>query len=215
MLFFAAPAKKQITLTMSAVVLDLGARLIKVGFAGDAHPSHIYSGNINSSLSDVALRSALRSMFFERLVINPRDRRVVVCENLLWPSSFRTALLHALFALEVPAVKFIPVLALPVYALSPLQSSAATTNNPNQIDCSGLVIDIADSETRVMPICDGFAQTELLTVAPVGVGAVVDRLQSLVAADAPTSVTLTSPQWSDAAARFCFVRPSKDFGMLC
>lgn len=38
---------------------------------------------------------------FSDMCLHPRDRRVVVCENVMWPSKFRAALRLALYELEV------------------------------------------------------------------------------------------------------------------
>jgi hypothetical protein len=227
----------------SVVVLDLGEALTKVGFAGDAHPTHIYrtvlrvpatGALLSLSLSTGACAAAaastgtgtgtvdaasltadewcnvltalLRRIYFERLLVNPRDRRVLVCDHPLWPRAFRAGLVRALFALDAPAVKMAPALALPIYctALLPATASAATaatapasspvpaTSAPASAAAAspatatnaaiaaassgnGLIVDIGSSESRVLPVCDGFALHELLTCRPCGVRAVVDH----------------------------------------
>jgi hypothetical protein len=220
----------------SVVVLDLGEALTKVGFAGDAHPTHIYrtvlrvpatgallslsstTASTGTGTADAAsltadewcnvLTALLRRIYFERLLVNPRDRRVLVCDHPLWPRAFRAGLVRALFALDAPAVKMAPALALPIYctALLPAAANAATaatapasspapatsapasaavaspatataTNSAIAAASSGngLIVDIGSSESRVLPVCDGFALHELLTCGPCGVRAVVDH----------------------------------------
>ena len=70
--------------------------------------------------------------------MNPKDRRVLVCENTFWPANFKFALAQALFEYDVPALLFLPSLILPLY----------TTKMR-----AGLVVDIGARETRVLPVC--------------------------------------------------------------
>lgn len=216
------------------VVLDLGEALTKVGFAGDAHPTHIYrtvlrvpaTGALLSLTSTTAastgvadaasltadewcnvLTALLRRVYFERLLVNPRDRRVLVCDHPLWPRAFRAGLVRALFALDAPAVKMAPALALPIYCTvhlpaaataatvapasasspAPATSASASASAASPATAAansafaaassgnGLIVDIGSSESRVLPVCDGFALHELLTCGPCGVRAVVDH----------------------------------------
>jgi actin-related protein 10 len=74
-----------------AVVLDVGAAFTKVGYAGEALPRAIIRSPRLSDekglLSESALHDKLvafvHKLYFEHLLVNPKDRRVVLVEALL------------------------------------------------------------------------------------------------------------------------------------
>jgi hypothetical protein len=230
----------------SAVVLDLGEALTKVGFAGDAHPTHIYRTAVRAPATGAllspsasltpdewcaALTALLRRVYFERLLVNPRDRRVLVCDHPLWPRAFRVGLVRALFALDAPAVKMAPALALPIYctanvpaAAAPAISSAAPASSastsaaiataatlstasplsasaaPSISSGNGLIVDIGSCESRVLPVCDGFALHELLTCGPCGMRAVVDHFVFLAGRASDDSAAASAPASSSSSS---------------
>lgn len=172
------------------VVLDVGSAYTKCGFTGEPCPRHIFPTNfyiegqkcaipdlpsrVGFSLSAlvVVVSTFLRSIYFRRLQVTPKDWRVIVCEDSMWPYLFKKALAQALFDLEIPGVVFLPTLWLPIYLTQ---------------ETSGLVIDCGFSESRVIPICDGFPlQTSLVTV-PVGMRDIHARLLWLLFPSLDTS----------------------------
>uniref|UniRef100_A0A8C2T0C3 Actin related protein 10 n=1 Tax=Coturnix japonica TaxID=93934 RepID=A0A8C2T0C3_COTJA len=83
----------------------------------------------------------LISFLFRHLLVNPRDRRVVIIESVLCPSHFRDTLARVLFKhFEVPSVLFAP---------SHLMSLLTLGIN------SAMVLDCGYKESLVLPIYEG------------------------------------------------------------
>ena len=79
-----------------AVVIDVGSAFTKVGYAGEASPRAIvrspdlseFTENFNNLSENVSalhdtLVSFVHKLYFEHLLVNPKDRRVVLVEALL------------------------------------------------------------------------------------------------------------------------------------
>jgi len=73
----------------NAIVIDLGASFCKIGYAGEASPRAIIrSPDLTSKklctdeIHDV-LATFVHKIYFEYLMVNPKDRRVVIVEALL------------------------------------------------------------------------------------------------------------------------------------
>ncbi|KAH0620262.1 hypothetical protein JD844_020369 [Phrynosoma platyrhinos] len=109
----------------TAVVIDLGAAFTKCGFAGETGPRCIIPSeikkpgvskpikvvqcNINTEELYSYLKEFIHMLYFRHLLVNPRDRRVVIVESVLCPSHFRETLTKVLFKyFEVPSVLFAP-----------------------------------------------------------------------------------------------------------
>uniref|UniRef100_A0A8C1BPS3 Actin-related protein 10 n=1 Tax=Cyprinus carpio carpio TaxID=630221 RepID=A0A8C1BPS3_CYPCA len=109
----------------TAVIVDLGAAYTKCGFAGETGPRFIIPSEIKRAGSPEAVRvvqyninteelySILKEfvhlLYFRHLLVNPRDRRVVIVESVLCPSHFRETLSRVFFKhFEVPSVLFAP-----------------------------------------------------------------------------------------------------------
>jgi actin-related protein len=71
------------------------------------------------------------------LMVNPNERRVVICENPYWPHFVKTAMAQALFDLEVPGIWFSSGLNMALYATG---------------DATGMVLDLGMAETRMLPV---------------------------------------------------------------
>ncbi|TKC35042.1 hypothetical protein EI555_003262 [Monodon monoceros] len=97
----------------TAVVIDLGEAFTKCGFAGETGPRCIVPSvikkagmpkpikvvqyNINTEELYSYLKEFIHILYFRHLLVNPRDRRVVVIESVLCPSHFRETLTRVLF----------------------------------------------------------------------------------------------------------------------
>ncbi|GAB1297502.1 Actin-related protein 10 [Apodemus speciosus] len=99
----------------TAVVIDLGEAFTKFmcGFAGETGPRCIIPSvikragmskpikvvqyNINTEELYSYLKEFIHILYFRHLLVNPRDRRVVVIESVLCPSHFRETLTRVLF----------------------------------------------------------------------------------------------------------------------
>uniref|UniRef100_UPI003F58B0FB actin-related protein 10 isoform 2 n=1 Tax=Danio rerio TaxID=7955 RepID=UPI003F58B0FB len=137
----------------TAVVIDLGAAYTKCGFAGETGPRFIIPSeiknpgsqevvavvqfNINTEELYTILKEFIHLLYFRHLLVNPRDRRVVVIESILCPSHYRDTLSRVLFRhFEVPSVLFAPSHLMSIMTLG-LQSA--------------LVMDCGYTETLVLP----------------------------------------------------------------
>uniref|UniRef100_A0A3P9PM29 Actin related protein 10 n=1 Tax=Poecilia reticulata TaxID=8081 RepID=A0A3P9PM29_POERE len=138
----------------TAIVIDLGAAYTKCGFAGETGPRFIIPSeirkpgqqqatkvvqyNINTEELYAILKEFIHILYFRHLLVNPRDRRVVIIESILCPSHFRETLTKVFFRqFEVPSVLF-----------SPSHLMAVMTLGIN----SALVMDCGYTETLVLPI---------------------------------------------------------------
>lgn len=139
-----------------AVILDIGEAYTKIGFAGESTPRHIIPSRVRrlvgselvetkvvkydaneDELFDI-LREFLHSIYFRYLLVNPKERKVVISESLLAPVKFRNTLAKVLFKyFDVVSVMFAPC---HLFALFTLGVSSA------------LVVDCGYSETLVVPI---------------------------------------------------------------
>jgi len=114
-----------------------------------------------------------------------------VIENPFWTIAFKQAVASTLFALKVPAVRFVLGISLPIYI----------TGND-----SGLIVDVGFNETRVLPVMDGFPITSALKAIPVGMNTVHKRFLS----ECKQEAELTRAQTETVVLRNCFVSGVKD-----
>jgi len=133
-----------------AVVLDIGSATTKCGYAGEMSPRCI----IPSKVGDVWLHQAtdqdklypllvdfIHHLYFKWLLVNPKDRRVVVVENVLGSTLFKETLAKVLFKhYEVSSVLFVPSHLLCLFTLG------VTTS---------LVLDVGHKEATVVPVYEG------------------------------------------------------------
>jgi len=170
----------------AAVVIDIGSAYTKCGFAGEAQPRHILpsqfkllsgkeipsisillgSSNYTQEEKKEALEVFLNLIYFHYLQTNPRERRVVLCKNLLAPHTFR-AIATEIFIekLKVPSLAFISTQTL---CLVPLSKSI------------GLIVDCGFRETRVLPIYAGLPLAHAFQCVPLGGESIHKRLGQLL-----------------------------------
>jgi len=143
------------------VVIDIGQRYTKVGFAGEAQPRTVFPTNFKLGKKTVQITSGMqpldeenwisilepffRNIYYQLLQVNPAERPVLILENRFWPYVFKDALAKVLFGKKykfgAPSLLFLSMEAVPIYA----------TGKEN-----GLVIDVGYTETRISPIAHGF-----------------------------------------------------------
>ncbi|XP_013920234.1 PREDICTED: actin-related protein 10 [Thamnophis sirtalis] len=204
----------------TAVVIDLGAAFTKCGFAGEtgprcvlpseikkpgvSKPIRIVQYNINTEELYSYLKEFIHMLYFRHLLVNPRDRRVVIVESVLCPSHFRETLTKVLFKyFEVPSVLFAP---------SHLMSLLTLGIN------SAMVLDCGYTESLVLPIYEGIPVLSCWGALPLGGKAIHKELeyqlleQSTVDTGATKGQSLTSVMGSvpediveDIKVRTCFV----------
>ena len=112
-----------------AVVLDIGSAYTKVGYAGESSPRAILKTpqNIDCTTEKEVLHDELvdfiHRLYFEVLLVNPKDRRVVLLESLVGETRIKEELVQVLFNhFEVLSVLFAPSHMMPLYGLG-LQSA--------------------------------------------------------------------------------------------
>ena len=143
-----------------AVIIDIGVAFTKIGLAGEQVPRHIVRTELNkivkSKMESIPLlnrtnsesdeQDSLYSLFkdffhqvyFQYLLVNPKERRAIICDSMLKPIEVRNLIAKILFKhFEVVSVVFMPshLLALFTCGLS-----------------SGLVVDVGFSETVAVPV---------------------------------------------------------------
>uniref|UniRef100_H3BHZ1 Actin related protein 10 n=2 Tax=Latimeria chalumnae TaxID=7897 RepID=H3BHZ1_LATCH len=103
-------------------------------------------------------------LYFRHLLVNPRDRRVVIIESILCPSHFRETVTRVLFKyFEVPSVLFAP---------SHLMSLLTLGIN------SAMVLDCGYTETLVLPIYEGIPILNCWGALPLGGKTIHKELES-------------------------------------
>ena len=69
-----------------AVVLEVGAAFTKVGYAGEASPRAIIRSpnlkELGTEFHDTVV-AFVHKLYFEHLLVNPKDRRVVLVEDII------------------------------------------------------------------------------------------------------------------------------------
>lgn len=204
----------------TAVVIDLGAAYTKCGFAGETGPRFIIPSelqrpglqqpikvvqyNINTEELYTNLKEFIHTLYFRHLLVNPRDRRVVIIESILCPSHFRETLSRVFFKhFEVPSVLFAP---------SHLMSIMTLGVN------SALVMDCGYTETLVLPVYEGIPILSAWEALPMSGEAIHKELTGLLTeqctldTDSGTSQSLPTVMGTvseevveDIKVRTCFV----------
>jgi actin-related protein 10 len=135
-----------------AVVLDIGTVLCKVGYAGEPIPraiirtpeclkitstSKLTSDEEYEHFRDKVV-SFVHKLYFEYLLVNPKDRRVVLVESLLGDLRLRDMVVGVLFGhFEVLSVLLAPSHIMPLFGLG---------------ITSALVVDVGYEEATLIPI---------------------------------------------------------------
>jgi len=134
-----------------AVVLDIGVAYTKCGYAGEMSPRCIIPSVTSNrvvlhdctSPNDLynALVDFIHHLYFKWLLVNPKDRRVVVVESIIGSTMFRDTLAKVLFRhYEVSSVLFVPSHLMPLFSLGVH---------------TALVLDVGHRESTLIPIYEG------------------------------------------------------------
>ncbi|VDK67832.1 unnamed protein product [Onchocerca ochengi] len=165
-----------------AVIIDIGAVLTKVGYAGEFVPRAIIRTELlddrtgetvkvlDDNLSEQELYYRLvkffRELFFRHLLTVAKDRRIVIVESILKRTSYRNAIARVLFnTFDAPSVLFAPSHLLATF---PFGVSNA------------LVIDVGYSETTVVPILEGVTMLYQLETSCIGAKYLEKRVYELL-----------------------------------
>lgn len=167
----------------NVVILDIGTVYTKCGLAGETGPRCIVPSEVQNERTGKVeqiwefntteelyenLKNFLFHLFFRNLLVNAKDRRIVICESMLCPSQFRETLAKVLFIhFEVASVLF------GSSHLFCLMTLGTTT---------GLVMDLGYSETVVLPVYEGIPVIRALQAIPVAGKAIHRRIEDLLKA---------------------------------
>lgn len=198
-----------------AVVLDIGWDTTKCGYAGEVSPRCIIPSKVdNVGILDTTdpdklyaiLVDFVHRLYFKWLLVNPKDRRVVIVENLLGSSLFKETLVKVLFKhYEVSSV-----LCAPSHLVS-LFSLGVNT---------GLVLDVGHKEATLVPVYEGVPILAAWQAQPLAGEAIQEAVKadlicrglvtSSVVGDSPARVgdnpeLLTEELVRDIALRCCFM----------
>uniref|UniRef100_T1JB17 Actin-related protein 10 n=1 Tax=Strigamia maritima TaxID=126957 RepID=T1JB17_STRMM len=164
-----------------AVVLDIGTVYTKAGFAGETGPrciipTEILSGKTGKMMKLVNIHfpddlykflvNFIHHLYFKYLLVNPKDRRVVIIESVLSPTLFRETVAKVLFVhFEVSSLLFVPSHLLTLFTLG---------------ISSGLVLDMGYRESQIFPIYDGILLLNSGYTLPLAAKAIHSNLENLL-----------------------------------
>uniref|UniRef100_A0A3P8UR70 Actin related protein 10 n=1 Tax=Cynoglossus semilaevis TaxID=244447 RepID=A0A3P8UR70_CYNSE len=199
----------------TAIVIDIGAAFTKCGFAGETGPRFIIPSeirkpghqqpikvvqyNINTEELYVILKEFIHTLYFRHLLVNPRDRRVVIIESILCPSHFRETLTKVFF-------KQFEVRCQPISILLELHLMAIMTLGIN----SGLVMDCGYTETLVLPVYECTLILPAWESLPLGGKAIHKELDGLLVEQCTVDTDTSTGQSVPAVlVRTCIVSDLK------
>ncbi len=190
-----------------AVIFDIGEAYTKIGYAGETTPRQIIPSTIRRMIGDKLvetkvvqsnicetelyeiLREFLHTIYFKYLLVNPKERKVVICESVLCPVKFRNTLAKVLFGyFNVVSVLFAPGHLLALF----------TMGVP-----TALVVDCGYSETLVLPIYEHTPILSAVEFLPAAGKAIHKHLQEQILANSGQSVA--EDLIENIKVRTCFV----------
>lgn len=170
-----------LTTEKQAVVFDFGNEYTKVGYAGEPAPRSILptelrcpeTGRIQRVFDAVTfdekydlLVEFIHTLYFRHLLVSPKDRRVIIVESVLCPTTLRNMLAKIFFMhFEVSSLLFVPS---HVVSLSTLGVNTA------------LVVDMGATETVVIPVFENVAVLHAWQAQPLGSFAVKRQITDML-----------------------------------
>ena len=158
----------------NAVVIDVGSAYTKVGYAGEFSPRAIlptpaavamWDRPSEDELYDV-LVAFVHRIYFRHLLVNPKDRRVVLVDALLGPTAFKEVLSRVLFKhYEVLSVLYSPSHLMPLHTLG-VQTA--------------IVMDVGHAEATLVPVFEGVPVLKAWQAQPLAAKAVHQRIRELL-----------------------------------
>lgn len=189
-----------------AVVLDLGTDYTKFGFTGEAAPrcivrtefwctaerryKRVYEYKTPEELYD-NLVNMLHLLYFRHVLVNPKERKVVVVESLLTPTLFRETLAKVLFThYEVSGV---------IWADNP-RMCALTLGTPVT-----LIVSVGAREAEVSAVVHACPVLRALQSQPLASHAIHDELARLLDEDNNSELHLSDDIIEDIKVKTCFI----------
>ena len=167
-----------------AIIIDIGHAYTKCGFAGEPSPFAIIptqvsidenssslisifeQGKNNDQLLKEMLIEFLYRIYYKILNANSRERKLVVIESILTPSSFRKILADVLFNnFQSISIAFMPSHLAPLYSLG---INTALVVDSGYIDC------------QIMPVAEGLPMCGLCDFADLGAKRVHRELEGMI-----------------------------------
>eukprot|EP00794_Sanderia_malayensis_P016072 gene16071-17695_t len=192
-----------------AVIFDIGEAYTKIGFAGETTPRQIIPSKVRRLVGDrvvetkiiqpntngdnlyETLREFLHVIYFKYLLVNPKERKVVICESVLCPVKFRNTLAKVLFGcFDVVTVLFAPGHLLSLFTLGVP---------------SGLVVDCGYNESLALPIYEHTPILSAMEFLPAAGKLVHKHLQEQLLAS--SGQLLKEDTIENIKVTCCFVRP--------
>ncbi|THD18802.1 Actin protein 10 [Fasciola hepatica] len=178
----------------TAVIFDIGFAYTKCGFAGEAGPRFIFPTEVTLPNGDTKhfmfLRTAqerrkffiefFHHLYYKHLLVNPKDRRVVVVDSILSTSGFRGLIADVLYnhfeasdsskkvnklTLQIPSALFAPAHLLSLFTLG--LSSA-------------VVLDCGFQEAMTIPVYEGYTLLNAWQAGQLGSHAIYKNLEQLL-----------------------------------
>lgn len=186
-----------------AIVLDMGY-YTAAGFAGEQHPRFILNSEvkIGNELKNIHNYKTveelydhcvmfLNNVFYKHLLVNPKDRKIVIVESILSPTKVRDTLAKIFFQhFEVASIYFVPSHLVCLATLG--------------ID-TGLVVDIGHSEAVVLPVYSGVVMLKAYEAQNLSAENIHNEIKSKLILDGIEEKLLTNDVVEDIKVRTCFV----------
>ncbi|KAK6633077.1 hypothetical protein RUM43_012820 [Polyplax serrata] len=202
---------KIVSLDKKVVVIDIGRRF---GINGDPQPrciipsvikdtdtgkvKSIFQYETNDELYN-NLVAFFHYLYFKRILLSPKDTKVIIVESLLAPVQFRETLANVLFChMQISYLLMVPSHMVALYTLAV---------------SVGLVIDIGHEEACLIPVYEGYPVLHSYQSFPIAGQAIENNIKRLLLehykkAD-PTKLSvihnLSDDVLEDIKVRLCFV----------
>lgn len=133
----------------------------------------------------------IQTLFFKQLLVNPKERKVIMVESVLCPTEIRDIFAKVLFRhFEVASIMFVPS---HLVVLSTLAIDTA------------LVVDIGYKEAIVLPIYSGVLVLHSWQAQPLAAEAVHNEIKRQLIENGVSSELLTDDVVEEIKVRTCFV----------
>lgn len=188
------------------VVIDMGTAYTKLGFAGEAHPRFILPSECFLSTTGRICKlfdyssptelydhivDFLQTVFFKHVLVSPKDRKVVIVENVFGETMIRETVAKVLFKhFEVSSILFVPT---HLVALSTLAVS------------SGVVVDMGYKEATLVPVFSGVQILKAFQDQAFGAKSVHEEIKRQLIDHGINPNLLTEAILEDIKVRTCFV----------
>jgi len=205
-----------------AVIFDIGAAFTKIGFAGEFVPRNIIRSTVATIIDGerqlikliettdrskeenyLLFKDFFHTIYFRYLLVNPKERRVVISESMLTSIQLRNVIVKVLFNhFEVVSVLFIPSHLLALFAMG-LHT--------------GLIVDCGYNETSVVPIYEQFPLLNAMTYIDLAAKAVHQHIKDNIMENAIVQIKheekpaksvlndISELTFEDIKVRCCFV----------